>query len=92
MYCAVIPPCYCDSRLIATLSARLKEMEKNGLITRKVYDETPLKVEYFLTEKGLAMKPILDQMAAFFPWNTVRKTRLKMESQEACRMFIINCL
>jgi len=41
-------------------------MEKNGLIRRKVYDETPLKVEYFLTEKGLAMKPILDQMAAFF--------------------------
>jgi hypothetical protein len=71
---------------------KAKGMEKNGLITRKVYDETPLKVEYFLTEKGLAMKPILDQMAAFFPWNTVRKTRLKMESQEACRMFIINCL
>jgi DNA-binding HxlR family transcriptional regulator len=47
------------------LSARLKEMEKTGLITRKVYDETPLKVEYFLTEKGLSTKPILDQMAAF---------------------------
>ena len=40
-------------------------MEKNGLIRRKVYDETPLKVEYFLTEKGLAIKPILDQRAAF---------------------------
>jgi DNA-binding HxlR family transcriptional regulator len=51
--------------LIATLSARLREREKNGLITRKVYDETPLKVEYFLTEKGLAIKSILDQMAAF---------------------------
>jgi DNA-binding HxlR family transcriptional regulator len=47
------------------LSARLKEMEKNGLITRKVYAETPLRVEYFLTEKGQATKPILDQMAAF---------------------------
>ena len=47
------------------LSARLKEMEKNGLITRRVYAETPLRVEYFLTEKGLATKPILDQMAAF---------------------------
>jgi DNA-binding HxlR family transcriptional regulator len=42
-------------------------MEKNGLIRRTVYDETPLKVEHFLTEKGLSMKPILDQMAAFFP-------------------------
>jgi DNA-binding HxlR family transcriptional regulator len=47
------------------LSARLKEMEKNELITRKVYAETPLRVEYFLTEKGRATKPILDCMAAF---------------------------
>ena len=47
------------------LSARLREMEKNGLITRKVYAETPLRVEYFLTEKGRATKPILDYMAAF---------------------------
>jgi DNA-binding HxlR family transcriptional regulator len=47
------------------LSARLKEMEKDGLITRRVYAETPLRVEYFLTEKGRATKPILDYMAAF---------------------------
>jgi DNA-binding HxlR family transcriptional regulator len=47
------------------LSARLKEMEKDGLITRKVYAEMPLRVEYFLTEKGRATKPILDYMAAF---------------------------
>ena len=47
------------------LSARLKEMEKDGLITRRVYAETPLRVEYSLTEKGLAIKPILDQMAVF---------------------------
>src|ERR687895_1055956 len=47
------------------LSARLKEMEKNGLVTRKVYAEKPLRVEYFLTEKGRATKPILDHMAAF---------------------------
>jgi DNA-binding HxlR family transcriptional regulator len=47
------------------LSARLKEMEKNGLVTRKVYTEIPWRVEYFLTEKGRATKPILDYMAAF---------------------------
>jgi DNA-binding HxlR family transcriptional regulator len=47
------------------LSARLKEMEKNGLVSRRVYAETPLRVEYFLTDKGQATKPILDQMAAF---------------------------
>jgi len=48
-----------------TLSARLKEMEKDGLITRKVYDEAPIRVEYTLTKKGKDLQGILDQMAAF---------------------------
>lgn len=49
-----------------TLSARLKEMEKSGLIRRKVYStETPVRIGYFLTEKGSALKSILDQMAIF---------------------------
>ncbi len=48
-----------------TLSVRLREMEKNGLIERKVFPETPIRIEYSLTEKGEALKPILEQMAAF---------------------------
>ena len=48
-----------------TLSVRLREMEKNGLIQRKVYAETPIRIEYHITEKGKALKPILEQMAAF---------------------------
>jgi DNA-binding HxlR family transcriptional regulator len=48
-----------------TLSTRLKEMEKNGLIHRKIYHETPIRIEYYLTEKGKALKSVLDQMAAF---------------------------
>ncbi|MGH9921838.1 MAG: winged helix-turn-helix transcriptional regulator [Nitrososphaerales archaeon] len=48
-----------------TLSVRLREMEKNGLIQRKVYPETPIRIEYHVTEKGKALKPILEQMAAF---------------------------
>ena len=47
------------------LSARLKEMEKDGLIERKVYPDTPVRVEYSITEKGRALEPILDQMSAF---------------------------
>ena len=47
------------------LSVRLKEMEKDGLIERKVYAETPIRVEYNITEKGKALEPILDQMSAF---------------------------
>jgi DNA-binding HxlR family transcriptional regulator len=48
-----------------TLSIRLKEMEKNDLIYRIVKDGHPIEVEYFLTEKGKAVQPILDQMASF---------------------------
>lgn len=48
-----------------TLSVRLKEMEKDGLIKREVYNEKPIRIEYSLTNKGEALKPILEQMAMF---------------------------
>ncbi len=48
-----------------TLSVRLREMEREGLIERKVYTETPIRVEYFLTEKGKALELILEQMCTF---------------------------
>jgi len=47
------------------LSARLKEMVKDGLIKRKIIHETPVRVEYTLTEKGVALHPLLDQMASY---------------------------
>jgi DNA-binding HxlR family transcriptional regulator len=47
------------------LSARLKEMEEDGLIERKIYPEKPVRIEYTLAEKGRALAPILDQMSAF---------------------------
>jgi DNA-binding HxlR family transcriptional regulator len=46
-----------------TLSVRLQEMERDGIIERKVYAEVPLHVEYFLTSKGRSLKGIIDQMA-----------------------------
>jgi len=48
-----------------TLTVRLREMEKSGLIKRQVYPDTPIRVEYTITEKGAALKPIIMQMAAF---------------------------
>ena len=46
------------------LTAQLRDMENNGLLTRTVYPEVPPRVEYSLTELGRSLKPILDAM-----WN-----------------------
>ncbi len=40
------------------LSERLKELETAGLIQRNVIPETPVRVEYSLTAKGDALRPI----------------------------------
>ena len=44
------------------LTQKLREMESDGLLERKVYAEVPPKVEYSLTELGMTLKPILDSM------------------------------
>ncbi len=47
-----------------TLSLQLKQLEKDGLITRKVYTKKPpLKVEYELTPFGETLTPVLNSIA-----------------------------
>src|SRR6188474_2319220 len=48
-----------------TLAVRLKEMLENDLIERKVNPGIPVRVEYFVMEKGKSVLPILEQMLAF---------------------------
>lgn len=45
-----------------TLSARLKRMEAQGLISRAVYSEHPPRLEYRLTDKGRSLGPIIAAM------------------------------
>ncbi|MEM9004601.1 MAG: helix-turn-helix domain-containing protein [Cyanobacteria bacterium P01_F01_bin.86] len=42
-----------------TLTARLRELERYGIVTRKVYAEVPPRVEYSLTKKGLELQPVM---------------------------------
>ena len=55
------------------LTAQLREMETDGLITRTVYAEVPPRVEYELTELGKSLRPILDSLQA---WGTEYKARI----------------
>jgi DNA-binding HxlR family transcriptional regulator len=44
------------------LSERLKDMEHHGIVKRKVIPDTPVIIEYSLTEKGVSLEPILREI------------------------------
>lgn len=43
----------------------LRNLEKDGIVTRTVYPEVPLRVEYALSELGETMRPIIAAMEAW---------------------------
>lgn len=54
-----------------TLSATLKELERDGLVHREMYPEIPPKVEYSLTERGRSLMNVLDQLCV---WGNAHRT------------------
>jgi DNA-binding HxlR family transcriptional regulator len=48
-----------------TLSARLKTLESQGVIATRLYERHPPRFEYFLTDKGRDLGPVLD---ALYEW------------------------
>ena len=47
------------------LTQNLRDLESDGIISRKVYPEVPPRVEYSITDMGLELKEILDVMKIF---------------------------
>jgi DNA-binding HxlR family transcriptional regulator len=45
-----------------TLSARLSEMERQGIVERRVVGDKPVRVEYALTTKGYALGPVVSAL------------------------------
>lgn len=59
------------------LSKELKELEINGIVERKIYNQTPVLIEYKLTESG---KKIIDVIDAMVDWGLMhRKKVMKTE-------------
>ncbi|OMF42741.1 hypothetical protein BK136_16645 [Paenibacillus amylolyticus] len=55
----------CNKFLYKVLIQQLRELERDGLVTRHVYQQMPPKVEYGLTEYGVTANTIVDVMCAW---------------------------
>lgn len=47
----------------AALADSLKELQKDGIVERKQYNEMPIRVEYSLTKAGKSLIPVLDTIS-----------------------------
>lgn len=65
------------------LTQQLRELEDDGIISRKIYAEIPPKVEYTLTEFGLTLSPVIQTMAAW--GKEYRLNKQKVQSKKIGR-------
>lgn len=47
------------------LTERMKELEQINVVTRTVYPEKPVRIEYSLTDKGLALEPVIESIQSW---------------------------
>jgi DNA-binding HxlR family transcriptional regulator len=47
------------------LTQQLREMEQDGLVSRRIYPEIPPKVEYSVTETGRSLRDVLESLSAW---------------------------
>ncbi|MDX5593507.1 helix-turn-helix domain-containing protein [Pseudovibrio sp. SPO723] len=57
------------------LTQSLKNLESDGLLTRKLYDEMPLRVEYTLTPKGEELVPLITALKTWAEGVVVERVR-----------------
>jgi DNA-binding HxlR family transcriptional regulator len=62
------------------LIQQLKELEKHGIVTRTIYPQVPPKVEYALSEVGLALGPSIE---ALIDWAFLRREGLSKLPENA---------
>jgi len=68
-------------RTVAGISARvlfkeLKELEMNGFVKRKVYKQTPVVVEYEITEYSHSLRKVLDSLKE---WGSRHRDKIRRE-------------
>ena len=68
-----------------SLAERLNELDQRKVVERKVYPETPPRVEYSLTKKGLELLEILDGLAQWVVKWDKHPSTMKTAVQENLR-------
>lgn len=66
------------------INLQLKELEQHKVVYKKVYATVPLKTEYFLTEAGMGIMPVIKQMDE---WGYAHRHLVKTENTDA-----VSCL
>lgn len=62
------------------LSQQLRDLESDGIVSRKAYDEVPPRTEYNLTDYGWTLKPVMESLCR---WGTTHRQRMAdAESQQ----------
>ncbi|MEX2785334.1 winged helix-turn-helix transcriptional regulator [Streptococcus sp. H49] len=61
------------------LTEQLRELEGDGIISRKSFSEIPPRVEYYLTEEGKNLRKLLVELSV---WGEKRAEKLQNEGQE----------
>lgn len=58
------------------LTQQLRELERDGIVTRKVYHQVPPKVEYSLTTYGRTLRPVLEELCKWGEKHMAKSSRV----------------
>lgn len=76
-----------DGMSTKTLAARLKKLQRRGLVERKTFTESPPRVEYSLTEKGARLDLVLNAITEIAEeWNSPVEEAFDRKPCRACEI------
>ena len=61
------------------LASELKDLELNGFVTRNVYAESPVVIEYELTDYALSLQPVLNSLG---DWGAKHRKKIRQAMKE----------
>lgn len=62
------------------LTLQLKELERDGIVTRHDYHEVPPKVDYSLSEQGLTLLPVLFAMSDWGKYHALQCLKVREQT------------